>query len=79
MRRFYKLILIILLFGLAARVGAYTIPYETWMGVYLSDKKIGYLSFKIDNSDHMNVPGYKITSVFSNHLTVLGGRTKSAC
>ena len=36
-----KLILTLSLLTLAARVSAYTIPYESWMGIYIGERKGG--------------------------------------
>lgn len=56
----------------AARVCAYTIPYEAWMGTFVGDKKIGWMSMTIDKAEIDGAAGYKISSVVSNRLTVLG-------
>lgn len=72
MRQLQKWILVIMLITLAARVSAFTIPYEQWMGAYVGDKKVGYLSYKIDNAEFDGVKGYKIYSVLNNRLTILG-------
>lgn len=71
MRRI-KWILTLMLITFAARAGAYNIPYEQWMGTFLEGKKIGYYSIKIDKAEYEGVRGYKISSLISNHLTVLG-------
>lgn len=65
-------ILLLMLIALASRVGAYTIPYETWMGAYIGEKKVGYLSLKIEQADYDGIKGYRIANVLNNHLTVLG-------
>lgn len=57
-----------MLITLAAAADAYTIPYETWMGAYVGERKMGYLNLRIDREDS----GYHITSVLENRLTVLG-------
>lgn len=56
----------------AARAGAYTIPYEMWMGTFIGEKKVGWMSLNIEGSDYGGVKGYKLTTVVNNHLTVLG-------
>lgn len=72
MRILAKWTLTLMLITCAARLSAYTIPYEIWMGSYLGEKKIGYLSLKIDKGEYDGVPGYRIGSVMNNRLTVLG-------
>ena len=69
MRRSTGWIVILMLIMLGARVGAFTIPYEAWMGSYIGGKKVGYLSFKIERAEP---DGYRIASVMHNRLTVLG-------
>lgn len=61
-----------MLIPFAARVSAYTIPYETWMGAYVAQKKVGYMSLKIDKGEFNGVKGYRMANVLSNRLTVLG-------
>lgn len=72
MRRLLKWIPILMLIALAVRAGAYTIPYESWMGAYVGESKIGWLSYKIDKAEFEGVQGYRIASVLNNRLTVLG-------
>ncbi|MCL5104746.1 MAG: lasso peptide biosynthesis protein [Armatimonadetes bacterium] len=72
MRRYIRLFPALMLILLGVRAGAYTVPYECWMGAYIGDKKVGYLSFKIDKSELDGVKGYRISSVLNNRLTVLG-------
>jgi len=67
-----KWILALMLISIAARAGAYTIPYETWLGAYVNDTKVGYLSFKITKAEFEGVQGYKVENYVSNHLMVLG-------
>ena len=69
MRRSTGWIVTLMLITFAARVGAFTVPYEAWMGAYLGQKKIGYLSFNIEKAE---AGGYRIASVMNNRLTVLG-------
>lgn len=61
-----------MLITFAVRLGAYTIPYETWMGTYVGERKVGYLSYKIDKVEFDGIQGYRSSSVMSNRLTVLG-------
>ena len=72
MRRLLKWIPTLMLIALAVRAGAYTIPYEAWMGAYVGESKIGWLSYQIDKAEHEGVQGYRIASVLNNRLTVLG-------
>ncbi|MCE5314563.1 MAG: transglutaminase-like domain-containing protein [Armatimonadota bacterium] len=72
MRRNPTAFLTFMLIMIAARAGAFDIPYESWMGSYVGDKKIGYMSYKIDNAEFEGTKGYRIASVLSNRLTVLG-------
>lgn len=67
-----KWILTLMLIMLAMRAGAYSVPYEMWMGTFVGDKKVGWMSLNIDRTDIAGVQGYKVTSVVNNHLTVLG-------
>lgn len=57
---------------LPARLFAHEIAYETWMGTYVGDAKVGYLTYKIDQAENDGVKGYKISSTMNNRLTVLG-------
>ena len=66
--RFYKWILILMLITFAAAAGAYTLPYDTWMGAYVGDRKMGYMWIKIEKEGS----GYRIGSILENRLTVLG-------
>lgn len=68
MKKWFTLMLIIF----AARAGAYTIPYETWMGTFVGDSKVGWMMLKIDRAEFEGVKGYKITTSINNHLFVLG-------
>ncbi|MEN6357790.1 MAG: transglutaminase domain-containing protein [Armatimonadota bacterium] len=72
MRRRAVVVLTIMLITIAARAGAFDIPYETWMGSYVGDKKIGYMSYKIDDAVFEGTKGYRIASVLNNRLTILG-------
>lgn len=72
MRRLGRWIFIAMLTTIAARAGAYTVPYEAWMGAYVGEAKIGYVSFKVDAAEFGGIRGYRIASVMSNRLTVLG-------
>ena len=56
----------------ATRAGAYTIPYEMWMGTFIGDKKVGWTSVNIEDAEYEGAKGYKVTTVVNNHLTVLG-------
>ncbi|MCE5199512.1 MAG: transglutaminase domain-containing protein [Armatimonadota bacterium] len=71
MRRL-RLVFTLMLIPLALRVYAYQVPYESWMGSFVGDKKIGYLSYKIDKAEFEGVQGYRIASVLNNRLTILG-------
>lgn len=62
----------LMLIMFAARAGAYTIPYEMWMGTLIGEKKIGWMSLNIDKAEFEGTQGYKVTTVVNNHLTVLG-------
>ncbi len=64
--------LVVMLMLIAARVGAYTIPYEGWMGTFMGSKKIGWMSLNVEKANFDGVDGYKISSVVNNRLTVLG-------
>lgn len=64
--------LIVMLMLIAGRVGAYTIPYEGWMGTFMGSKKIGWMSLNVEKASFDGVDGYKISSVVNNRLTVLG-------
>lgn len=61
-----------MLIFIAARAGAYSVPYEMWMGTSIGEKKVGWLSLSIENSEYQGTKGYKVTTVVNNHLTVLG-------
>lgn len=65
-------ILTLMLIFFAARAGAYTVPYEMWMGTFIGDKKVGWTSLNIENSEYSGTKGYKIVTVMNNHMTVLG-------
>ena len=67
-----KWILTLMLIVFAARAGAYSIPYESWMGTFIGEKKVGWMSINVEKSEYEGGAGYKVTSVVSNHLTVLG-------
>ncbi len=67
-----KWILTIMLLTLPSRLFAYHIPYEAWMGTYVGDAKVGYLSYRIDNAETNAVKGYRVSSIMCNRLTVLG-------
>ena len=62
----------LMLIFFAARAGAYSIPYEMWMGTYVGEQKVGWMSLTIENSEYEGVKGYKVTTVVNNHMTVLG-------
>ncbi|MGI6294780.1 MAG: transglutaminase-like domain-containing protein [Armatimonadota bacterium] len=64
--------LVVMLMLIAARVGAYTIPYEGWMGTFMGGKKVGWMSLNVEKANFDGVDGYKISSVVNNRLTVLG-------
>ena len=72
MRRYTQWMLTLMLMTFAARLGAYTIPYETWMGVYVGESKIGYMSYRVDKAEYDGIQGYKIDSVINNRLAILG-------
>ena len=61
-----------MLITLAVDVSAFEVPYESWMGAYVGEKKVGYLSFKIDEGEFQGTKGYRISSVLNNQLMVLG-------
>ena len=67
-----KWILAVMLITISARAGAYKVPYESWMGAYVGDSKIGYLSLKIDKAEFDSIKGYRIASAVHTRLTVLG-------
>ena len=67
-----KWILITLLITIPARLSAYKVPYESWMGVYVGESKVGYLSLRIDPAEFDGIKGYKIASAVHTRLTVLG-------
>jgi hypothetical protein len=68
MRKWFTLMLIIF----AARAGAYTIPYEMWMGTFVGDNKIGWMVLNIDRSEFEGTKGYKVATSVNNRLFVLG-------
>src|ERR1035437_7958348 len=53
MKKWFTLMLIIF----AARAGAYTIPYEMWMGTFVGEKKIGWMSLNIAPIPPGKIPG----------------------
>jgi len=61
-----------MLIAFVSPLSAYTVPYEAWMSAYVGDKKIGYLSYKIENAEHEGVKGYRIASVLDVRMKVLG-------
>lgn len=67
-----KWTLTLMLIIFAARAGAYTIPYEVWMGTFVGDSKVGWMVLKIDNSEFQGTKGYKVTTSIYNRLFVLG-------
>lgn len=67
-----KWLLALMLITLAPRAGAYKIPYDSWMGAYVGEAKVGYLSLKITKTDLDGDQGYRIESTIRNRLTVLG-------
>ena len=67
-----KWILTLMLIIFAARAGAYTIPYEMWMGTFIGEAKVGWMSLNIAPTEFEGVGGYKVTTVVNNHLMVLG-------
>ncbi len=64
--------LVVMLMLIAARVSAYTIPYEGWMGTFMGSKKVGWMSLNVEKASFEGTDGYKISSVVNNRLTVLG-------
>ena len=73
MRRIVKLLPALMLILVAgARLCAYTVPYESWMGTFVGEKKMGYLSYKIEKAEHDGIKGYRIASVLNNRMIVLG-------
>ncbi|MFQ3549632.1 MAG: transglutaminase-like domain-containing protein [Armatimonadota bacterium] len=67
----YLVLLIMLIINISKAI-AFSVPYEAWMGTYMAEQKIGYMSFKISESDYKNKPGYKITTVLSTKMNLLG-------
>lgn len=67
-----KWLLTLMLITLASPALALKIPYETWMGAYIGESKVGYLSFTITKAELDGIHGYKIESSIRNQLTVLG-------
>ena len=78
MKKWFTLMLIMF----AARAGAYSIPYEMWMGTFVGENKVGWMALNIDS---VTIPpamipgvmaegtkGYKVTTAVNNHLFVLG-------
>ncbi|MGQ9763424.1 MAG: transglutaminase-like domain-containing protein [Armatimonadota bacterium] len=55
-----------------ARVCSYKVPYECWMGAYVGDTKVGYLSLKIDQVDVNDAKRYRVASNMHTKITVLG-------
>ena len=68
--RKWTLTLMLIIF--AARAGAYTIPYESWMGTFVGAAKVGWMSINVEKAEFESVQGYKVTTSVNNHLTVLG-------
>jgi len=66
-----KWIIAAMLITIPARLSAYKIPYESWMGAFVGESKVGYLSLKIDPAEFDGVKGYKIASAMHTRLTVL--------
>lgn len=61
-----------MLITVPVRAVAYKVPYETWMGTYVGESKIGYLNFRVDRVDDSEQTRYRITSSMNNKMTVLG-------
>jgi len=61
-----------MLLGLLARADAYRVPSEIWMGAYVSGKKIGYVTLRVEKSDFDGTDGYKLSSIMHDRLNVLG-------
>lgn len=73
MRKIFRLLSVAMLVLIAgARLYAYTVPYESWMGTYVGEKKMGYMSYKIDKAEHDGIQGYRIASILNNRMIVLG-------
>jgi len=62
----------LMLITYAARLSALDMPYESWMGAYVGDKKVGYLCYKVDKAEYEGVQGYRVASVLNYRLKVLG-------
>lgn len=56
---------------------AQRVPSETWMGIYLGKAKIGYASFKIDKSNYLGKPGYRLDSSSTMRLMSMGDEADS--
>lgn len=69
-RAYWKAALMLITLGV--RAGATTVPYECWMGAYIGQSKVGYLSLKIDRAEYEGIEGYRISSVLNNRLRILG-------
>ena len=67
-----KWIIAAMLLTIPARLCAYRTPYESWMGAYVGQSKVGYLSLKIDRADIGGSAGFRIASTVNTRLTVLG-------
>lgn len=67
-----KWIAITMLLFVPARVCGYKVPYECWMGAYVGDTKVGYLSLKIDQVDDNGAKRYRVASNMHTRITVLG-------
>ena len=78
-----KWTLTLMLIIFAARAGAYTIPYEEWMGTFVGDTKVGWIVLNIVpippgmipggmGAESEGAKGYKVTTAVNNHLFVLG-------
>jgi hypothetical protein len=65
-------ILTLMLITIASPALSLKVPYETWMGAYIGESKVGYLSFTITEAELDGVRGYRIESSIKNQLTVLG-------
>lgn len=65
-------IITLMLITFAARLSALDMPYESWMGAYVGDRKVGYLCYKVDKGEYEGTQGYRVASVLNYRLTVLG-------
>lgn len=72
MKRSFRLFFTLAIILSCFRAYALTTPSETWMGAYMGQKKIGYLSYKVEKSDANDGSAYKVSSVMSTRMTVLG-------